>query len=59
MTHFILLDAGLGNFVFLIVGPALIGFVLGGIYLIARSIRIIRRELKNEERKKYEDTTQE
>ena len=58
MTHFILMDAGIGNFVFLIVGPVLIGFILGAIYLIIRSIRVIHRELKNEKENENGENSQ-
>ncbi len=48
MDHFILMDAGLGNFVVFVVGPIFAGFVIGALYLIIKSIIVIRRELKNE-----------
>jgi hypothetical protein len=42
------MDAGLGNFVVFVVGPIFAGFVIGALYLIIKSIIVIRRELKNE-----------
>ncbi len=58
MNHFILMDAGIGNLVFLFVAPMVIGFILGGVYLIVRSIRIINRELKNEQEKENDENIQ-
>ncbi len=58
MNHFILMDAGLGNFVVFVVGPIFVGFLLGALYLIIKSIRVIRRELKNEKASEKENNEQ-
>lgn len=58
MNHFILMDAGLGNFVVFVVGPIFVGFLLGALYLIIKSIRVIRRELKNEKASEKETNEQ-
>ena len=58
MDHFILMDAGLGNLVVFVVGPIFVGFILGALYLIIKSIRVIRRELKNEKSSETENNEQ-
>ncbi len=49
MENYMLLDMGLGGLVMVAGGLAVIAFLLTGICLLAKSIGVIRRELKNEE----------
>ncbi|MBO4909617.1 MAG: hypothetical protein J6I66_02825 [Lachnospiraceae bacterium] len=58
MNHFILMDAGIGNFVVFIVGPIFVGFLIGALYLTVKSILVIRRELKNEKASEKENNEQ-
>ncbi|MBR3516280.1 MAG: hypothetical protein IKO10_08200 [Lachnospiraceae bacterium] len=49
MEQFMLLDAGLGNIVYLGGFLAIPAFLIGATFLIVRGVMIIRRELKNEQ----------
>ncbi|MBR3517245.1 MAG: hypothetical protein IKO10_13135 [Lachnospiraceae bacterium] len=46
METFMLLDAGLGNLVVFGGGLAFAGFLIGGIVLVIKSVKVIRQEIK-------------